>query len=508
MNVGHKQELILGPPGCGKTTTLLAMVEEALKQGIQPEEIAFVSFTRKAILEAVDRACKKFGFKPRRFPYFQTVHSLCFHQLGCTKNNLMSRQDFMALGEWLGYDLTGQVDMADGVLMSGAAPGDKFLFLDNIARARCQTIREAWENEGFDIAWAEQERFSRGYARYKQNAGLMDFTDLLHRYIEQGVPTNVKIAVIDEAQDLSRAQWRVLEKCFAHVPEVYIAGDDDQSIYKWSGADLDTFLSLEGDRRVLSQSYRLPRTILEHADKVIKGIRNRFEKEYAPTAEEGTIDYVNSLEMIDFKDDEKTLILGRNVYLLSEVYEHMQRIGLTYTGRGHIKAVKQEHVHAIVAWERMRKGEPITHADAMAVYAQLRIGEVLGRGGRSRLEGDEVLEDGYTVETLRNCYGLLATPVWHDALQGIPLETREFYLSVLRSQRKISTEPLVHINTIHGVKGGEAEHVVILSDMSKRTFTEYQKDPDSETRVAYVAITRAKKRLTIVMPRSRYSFPY
>jgi superfamily I DNA/RNA helicase len=91
---------------------------------------------------------------------------------------------------------------------------------------------------------------------------------------------------------------------------------------------------------------------------------------------------------------------------------------------------------------------------------------------------------------------------------GIPLEKREYYISLLRNNVKITAEPNVFINTIHGVKGGEADHVIIVSDMSKRTFMEMQKDPESEHRVSYVALTRAKKRITIVMPNSRYAYTY
>lgn len=508
MIIGGNQELLLGPPGTGKTTSLIGKVDEALSSGIAPEEIAFVSFTRKAVLEAIDRACDKFGYFPRQFPLFQTVHSLCFRQLGCTKNNLLNRQNFIELGDWLGYDLTGQFDMGDGVISSGAAPGDKFLFLDNIARARCISVRECWEEEGFDIAWHEQERFSSGYARYKERQGLMDFTDLLHKFVDEGLPTKAKIAFIDEAQDLSRAQWRVLQKCFADVPQVVVAGDDDQSIYKWSGADLETFLSLGGEQTVLSHSYRLPSKIHSYSLNIIKGVRNRFQKEFSSTEEEGEINYCTAIEQLDINPEESTLILGRNVYLLTEVYEYLKLLGLTYTGRGGYASVKPAHTQAIVAWERMRRGDVITLLEAKAIYEQLRVGTVLARGGKAALEAEDNNRMPITFETLRDQYGLLDKPVWHEALAAIPMETREYYISVLRAKRKISTPPIIHVNTIHGVKGGEADHVIILSDMSKRTFTEYQKDPDSEARVAYVAATRAKKKLTIVMPRSRYSFPY
>jgi DNA helicase-2/ATP-dependent DNA helicase PcrA len=508
MKLGKEQHVLLGPPGTGKTTNLLGRVEQALNSGLAPEEIAFVSFTRKAVQEAVTRACQRFNLVPRQFPFFQTVHAMCFRQLGCTKNNLLNRQNYKELGDWLGYDLTGQTDMGDGVLASGAAPGDKFLFLDNLARARGISVKECWEDAGFDIAWYEQERFSDGYKRFKERQGLMDFTDLLLVYTEEGKPASAKLAFVDEAQDLSFAQWGVLTRAFSGVPRVIVAGDDDQSIYKWSGADLNTFLHLDGTQEILSQSYRLPKKIHEFSLKLLKGVKERYEKRFAPTDETGSVEYINELENVIINPEESTMILGRNVYLLQRVYEHLGKQGVTYTGRGGFSSVKAGHVAAIVAWERLRQGRTVGLQEAQAAYEFLRVGDCVARGGKAKLDNEEDKKKLFTEETLRADYGLQRTPVWHEALQGIPFDTREYYISVLRAKRKISSEPLIHVNTIHGVKGGEADHVIIMSDMSKRTFMEYQKDTDSEHRVSYVAATRAKKKLTILMPNGSFSFPY
>jgi len=510
--IAPNQLVLLGPPGTGKTTTLLNMVQEELNRGIKPEEIAFVSFTKKAVQEAADRACAQFNLKRKRLPLFQTVHSLCFRELGCSKQNLMGRQNFTELGDWLGYDMSGQYDMADGVLPTGAAPGDKFLFLDNIARVKCVSIRATWEDEGFDVAWAEQERFSAGYEMYKKKNGLMDFTDLLHRYVEEGRPVRVKVVVIDEAQDLSKAQWMVLQKAFSGAQKVIIAGDDDQSIYKWSGADLETFLALEGDREILSHSYRLPRVVYEKANSVIMQVRKRFTKKFTPRDAEGDINYVSMLEQIDINPDEETLILVRNVYLLNNIYELLHTRGYTYTGRNGFTSVKPAHVQAIVAWEHLRKapGNALTIANAKEMYEHLRVGGLVARGGKAALNSIEDPDLALTLDDLRVRFGLTRDPlpVWHDALEGISLETRQYYITVLREKRRISSTPKIHVNTIHGVKGGQADHVVIMSDMSKRTYVEMDKDRDSEHRVAFVALTRAKERITIVLPQGKYHYPY
>lgn len=508
MRVANNQLLRLGPPGTGKTTSLIADIEQALESGLRPEEIAFVSFTKKAVTEALQRACTKFGLPATRFPLFQTVHSLCFRQLGMTKQNMMGKNNYLELGTLLGYDMSGQYDMGDGMIPTGAAPGDRFLFMDNICRVRGQLLRTAWEQDGSDMSWEELERFSNGYTRYKERTGLIDFTDLLQRYIMEGRPVNAKLVFIDEAQDLSRLQWNVLRKCYGEADRVIIAGDDDQSIFKWSGADLETFLSLEGKREVLGHSYRLPVSVYRLAQRIIKQVENRFEKDFTPTERLGAVDHISSLDQLEIKDGEPTLILVRNVYLLNQVYAHLKRLGLTYTGRHGTPSVQPGHVQAIRAWERVRKGGTATYSEVIEIYEHLRVGRILARGGKVALDRWEDIDMGFSFEVLRDYFGLKEMPIWHDALEGIPVEVREYYLSVLRSGRKISAEPRIVVNTIHGVKGGEAEHVVIISDMSKRTFEEMQKDYDSEHRVAFVAVTRAKERLTIVMPRSKYAYQY
>ena len=74
--------LILGPPGCGKTYTLIERVQEKLQEGVHPSRIGVVSFTTKAIGEFVDRACAKFNLTKNDFPHFRTLHATGYHGLG------------------------------------------------------------------------------------------------------------------------------------------------------------------------------------------------------------------------------------------------------------------------------------------------------------------------------------------------------------------------------------------------------------------------------------------
>lgn len=509
MRIADNQEVILGCPGTGKTTTILDRIEQDIKH-CPPEYIALVSFTKKAVGEAVNRVSSRFGFSRQRLPLFQTIHALCYRALGCQKSDLMTRENYSELGELLGYALNASISLEEGALvLLDQDKGSKLLFVDNMARIMRRPLKEVWRDSDINIMWPELERFSKAYRKYKEQTGKLDFTDILDKYIENGKPVDAEIAYIDEAQDLSRIQWEVLQKCFSSCKKVVIAGDDDQSIFKWSGADLQTFLELQGEKTVLAHSYRLPAAVYNKAAAIVGRVKQRFDKPFTPATHTGKVGYVSTLDALKLDPQTKTMILVRNVYLLKDVYEFLKLRGFNFTGRGEYRAVDAEHVRAISTWESIRKGEAVPLDNVRNMYEFLRVGTVLSRGGKAALSKvDDKESEYFTWETLRDHYGLLDKPVWHKALLGIPLEKREYYISMLRRKQRLSGEPMIHVNTIHSVKGGEADHVVVLSDMSKRTYEEMQKDFCSEHRVAYVAVTRAKRDLTIVMPQGKYAYTY
>ena len=90
--------VVLGPPGTGKTTTLLKEVDKYLKE-TDPNRIGFFSFTQKAANEARDRAMDKFNFSEDDLPYFRTLHSLAFRTLGIKKEQVMQSAHYTDLGK-------------------------------------------------------------------------------------------------------------------------------------------------------------------------------------------------------------------------------------------------------------------------------------------------------------------------------------------------------------------------------------------------------------------------
>ena len=299
-------------------------------------------------------------------------------------------------------------------------------------------------------------------------------------------------------------QWEVIRRAFNGCLEVYIAGDDDQAIYKWSGADVDSFLSLEGEREVLAKSWRLPSSIHKLSQKIIKRVDKRFDKAFASREDIGNISYYLNPGMIE--DAEGTwLYLARNAYQLSGIKRTLFEQGITFTTSQGSSVKTKEH-KAIVYWERLRAGKPQLGVDARTVLQFLEVGVGIKRGFK---DGKTIVDDVYyKMSGLMKDHGILLDVPWHEALTGIPLEQREYYLAILRrgGPKALSQQPRHHVSTIHGVKGGEADNVVLFTDLAKKSYAEYSKNPDDEIRVFYVGVTRAREHLHIVLPQTNMYF--
>jgi DNA helicase-2/ATP-dependent DNA helicase PcrA len=505
MRIVPDQRLILGPPGCGKTTESLNIVERELADGVAPDRIAYISFTKKAVEEAISRALTRFNYKPEDLPWFRTLHSLAYRLLGLRRTDVMSQTHFDQLGQSLGYTFNVKsMNPEDGFPLDANA-GSKLLFIDGLARNRCVSLEEQWHAvNDQDVDLFALQRLHTSLRTYKDFHNLLDYTDMLEQVVLEKQQLHVDVVVIDEAQDLSRLQWAACRLLFRDAKRVYIAGDDDQAVYKWSGADVAQFLALEGDRRVLGKSYRLPRSVHRLACGVIQRVDNRFEKNWVARDEEGIVEHLPHIDSVNLDGEGTTMILARNAYLLNDTESTLRKSGKIYTTRYGTSSVSADHYMAIRTWERLRKGATASGAEVGVVYSHLRVGTGLARG----FKGDNALdpEAHYALPELCAHHGLLADGIWHDALDGIALNTREYYLTALRAGGKLNETPKIRISTIHAAKGGEADNVVLLTEMSQRTYRGYQAQSDDEHRVFYVGMTRAKRRLTLVDPRNNMGF--
>jgi superfamily I DNA/RNA helicase len=458
-----RRELILGGPGSGKTESLMGRIEKILSDGTDPSRVAFVSFTRAAVTEATDRFSQKFRFSRAKARNFRTLHSMCYAQLGLRKDQVMDQRKLRAFGASIGVKITGGAWEEAPTI-----EGDHMVFLIGYASAKGIPLRQAWEERG-EVEWTVLKWFADSLREAKIRTGTLDFSDMLKEYLASGPPVDVDAAIVDEAQDLTAAQWRVVDRAFGSAKILIAAGDDDQALYEWAGTDMGHFRRFPADSaEVLPKSHRMPRAVFDLASEVSSRISGRYEKEWESADHDGGVHYVGGPEHLDMSSG-SWLLLARNAYLLRGFEEECQSQGVPYqTKKG--PSVDQDDIALIMDHEKMRRGGRLEPERERSVMAAVGAGD--------------------------------ASKIWHESFQEMPLTKRAYYLTMLKRGENLRARPRVRIDTIHGAKGLEADSVALMTDVSPKCFAEARIRPDSENRVLYVGVSRAKRDLFLLSPQT------
>ena len=462
--------MIYGPPGTGKSSFLL---RQAKATGGQ---VTFCSHTRTAAKNAV----AMMGETPLDWS-ISTVHSLCFKALGLSRAQVVSQINLASFCKRAGFENDPGSDDKPTTLRF-------YLHAHSYAEVTGIRYHEAFEKCGAQGSRVDFERFCITYKQWKDAYGFVDFSDMLFMCAERGFVANFGTLCVDEAQDLTPLHWRVIKQMLPHCTRLLIAGDDDQSIFQWSGADphgMMKFAEKEGcEVKVLDQSYRVPRAVHAMAEGIADRLLVRQQKSYKPRDADGEVDSSALLSKSQLRSLYATgslMILFRNRYARTR-YERMLMEELV----PYVTDVSSSplQTRAGKAFIRLRRGLWHDGNDVRVIRAALT---PYGTGIADK-SGYQAVADRIDGDLCTNVLGTDHRTASY--LQGVKLDARP-----------------VDIRTIHAAKGMEADSVIVVSSMTRSSLATLYTDPDSEHRVAYVSATRAKQRLLIIRGDKPYPYP-
>ena len=479
---------ILGPPGTGKTTRLLKYVKTFLKLGTPLEKIGYFAFTKRAANEAKNRMLDSYpALTYKHLKRFQTLHSLAFERLGMKKSEVMQDEHYEDIGKKLGIEVTVY---SDGQERTGFVDSDSEYFnLINAARIKGVTSEEEYNSDMYSseldknvIPILEDE-----INNYKDAFGLKDFTDMIDKFIVAEMCPKFDVVFIDEAQDLSPIQWKMFEILKKNSKHVILAGDDDQAIYGWAGADVKRFQDEPAKEIILPQSYRVPRIVQHIADNILDRIpdERRIKKEWNARDEEGEIYFGTSIEDVPLHEG-KWLVLARYNDRLIKLKPSLKEMGIYFEYKGR-KSYKARLYNAIENYTRWTKGDKLSITECKDLFEYL---------GKEFTETDERLYD------LRE-FGYSHTQRWFEVFETEPDDSL-YIRNMLSKDEELNKPARVILSTIHSAKGGEAENVLLILDNTKniREAIERSQDKsDEENRIWYVGVTRTKQNLYILAAR-------
>lgn len=532
-----KAARVIGGAGTGKTTMLKGLMEAALPGlGNDPLRLGFASFTRAARAEAVARVSTAWGVEPsllEKTGWFRTVHSTVRRCLE-SKESLVadSKADIEWISEALGVRVHTALDDGDRQIFIGDDQAAQALNIWALARNSLMPLPEVVRRARLaDDAVPPVETVIRHATRYesaKRMDGRIDFADMLtrfagihcdpqegvHRVQPMGFLPEVGAWLFDEQQDASPLLDLVCKRLVSapSVKWAYIVGDPFQSIYGFGGATADCFLSWAVSKeKTMPKSWRCPRPILELGERCLRRMtKGYFDRKIAPADHDGSVEEEQSImdvaQMIEPGED--WLFIARTKHQASRLAAALHEAGKPcrwVNGPEGISA-RSQGLAALFALEHDKNitGHQWRAAlDLLPVRSSTE--ELLVRGTKKNWGRQEEELSRWDCLFAADLESVGATPALVAAVRSGAWTRyidrgQEWRTEAKRHGAELAANPRVRVGTIHSVKGAEADNVAMLTTIPNRV-SNGSADPgqhDEECRVAYVAVTRARRRLVVI----------
>jgi DNA helicase-2/ATP-dependent DNA helicase PcrA len=566
---------LFGGPGSGKTTALLDRVEELLAENddVTFRDVLVVSYTRAAANEVRDRLAERLDESPRALRgNVCTMHAKAYELLDLSRGDVVGETEKQEFCEEYGIEYEDEYEGSRRRSARSTTLGNKIIATSQWLQRTRRDVADwydvpfKWDEETVRLppdvdenaqtgnkytpTWpSDDDRVSvpetiRAWRQYKGEHGVVGFADMLERVQQRSLLPNVDYLVIDEFQDITTLQYDVYEEWRPHMRRVLIAGDDDQVVYAWQGADPDLLLDEDvTDDNVLPNSYRLPSRILNVVNREVSHIDKRQEKDLNPRKEGGRVEGVTNPSMIDLvrnvrrtiEEDEEgsAMILFRARYQLFQFIDEFIDEGIPFTALTDQRMWTDRLTQYVRAIEALDEDEPVGGLQARRL-ADMLADSAFGTGERDELFDEldereeaadvEGLEElSVEPETIREYAPFVPDPrAAGDMLRKVT-NFQERSVEAYFAGEYAGMDPnRVRVGTIHSAKGREADHVFVATDLTEKVVEQMaatvdQQDrevpgvdeftkrtspvptlTDNERRVFYVGMSRARERLVLM----------
>ncbi|GEM_PF-1790437 len=583
----YKTTKIWGPPGTGKTTQLLKILKERLDYGYSKADVCLVGYARATATTLQDRCKNEFNFKEEELESIRTIHSLCKNALP-KELQLLTSSDKKYLNRILNWPKSDwatleqyrqqirkeddpEDDNDDEERKQDERERRKFLenklevigkglntcTYGNSWRSIKHYFEELQENYQYNNIHLDDLEFTYNtYKDFKKAYGIIDFTDMLSLTLEPNIILpNYEILFVDECQDLNPLMWRVLDKMFEGRgnKQIYLAGDDDQSIYGFNCADPDTFLHREATQPdiILPKSYRLPKKIKDFSQSIITEINPKFrkEKEFTPktkflngrdTGEIVQGEIIDIFELEDIAKDlskEDWIMCARTGAWTFNFKKHLVEKNILWKSKGPVGrgrdfnySIKDKVVTVLKTWEDLKKGFTVDGGQICDLI-QLTSAKFLKAIKKEHLKGkskafssdlsygrNDVLtknifkkdfsfdKDWFNFIFFKQKHVSEASKARKGTAVHLFSDNEEVQNYIIEVWKKDPTlrKSSITVGTIHSVKGREATNVVVCDVWSSLCMGNFKNSTPffrrEEIRCAYVAVTRSKRTLYMYRP--------